>query len=152
MKKAMTKQPAADDYWFDLVASGSSGQWRVFIDETHAGPEKWYAQIQGPSVYFSFEISSAQTIDRLVHFLEQIPVSNRSSRSKKDDRSLLIGRDKRLPVTVIRDEEYADRCFLVVGTGGGSLVRYSLAGAELAKFTEALRKARNELKSEGLLF
>jgi hypothetical protein len=150
-RNSISKQPADDNYGFDLVASGSSGPWRVFIDETHAGPDKWFAQIQGPSVYFSFEIPSAKTIDRLVHFLGQSPQANPPSRAKKSDGSLLIGSDKRMPVTLIRDDEFADRCFLVFGGESGSIVRYSVAGNDLAKLTEAFRQARDELKSEGLL-
>jgi hypothetical protein len=150
-KNSTPKRPEKADGDFDLVASGSSGEWRVFVDETHVGPEKWFAQIQGPSIYLSFAIPSAKMIDRLVHFLAECSELHPSSRSRKSNNTLLIGGDKRMPVTLIRDNEYADRFFLMVGTGNGPVVRYVVAGKELVKLIAALRQARDELKSDGLL-
>jgi hypothetical protein len=148
---SISTQSAENDYGFDLVASASAGPWRVLIDETHSGPEKWFVQLHGPSVYFSFEISSPKTIDTLVHFLEQSAESNPSSSRNKSNSSLLVSTPSEVPVTVIRDDEYADRCFLVLGAEAGVIVRYTFAGVDLANLTEALRKTKNELKSEGLL-
>lgn len=153
-RRSETKLVEHDDYGSDLVASGSSGPWQVFVDEAHTGPDRWFAQIRGPSVYFSFEILSPHMIDRLHQFLEHpsaAPSNHLASRSDKNKDSLRLGKESRCPITFLRDNEYTDRCFLVVGSVGKPVVRYSLEGTDLAKLTEAVRQVREELKNEGLL-
>lgn len=36
---------------FGLLACGSSGTWRIDIDEATSGGDRWRAQIEGPSLY-----------------------------------------------------------------------------------------------------
>jgi hypothetical protein len=144
-----------DDDGFDLVASGTSGQWSVFIDETHTGVERFYAQIEGPSIYCSFEIPSARSIETLLEFLMQPAVPSPTplaSRSEHTNGSLLIGGRRPNQITFIRDNEYADRCILTIGrASSGSVVRYSVEGSDLKKLTDALTQVREELVTEGLI-
>src|SRR2546429_6354439 len=102
---------------FGLLANGSSGPWEITIDETTAGPDRWYAQIEGPSVTFCFEIPSLDVVGKMIQFLEsrQPPARKRSDDSTDWNGSLLIGKDKRTPVTLVKDDEYEDRFFLAVG-------------------------------------
>jgi hypothetical protein len=43
-----------------LLANGSSGSWEVSIDESVSGTERWFAQIEGPSLWLYFEIPSPE--------------------------------------------------------------------------------------------
>ena len=56
---------------FGLLANGSSGPWDIAIDEATSGPNRWCAQIEGPSVTFSFEIPSIDIVGKMVRFLER---------------------------------------------------------------------------------
>ncbi len=153
LKQMITEQAKRDDDGFDLVASGAAGRWNAFIDETHAGPEKWHVQIEGPCIYFSFEIPSVKTIDDLVQFLARSTVSpsdNSSFGPKATDGSLSIG-GGRTPVTFVRDDEYTARCVLMLGSAEDSVMRYSVDGTDLLQLIDALRQASEELKSQGLL-
>jgi hypothetical protein len=47
-----------------LLADGSSGKWAVDIDGTTSGADRWFAQIEGPSVSFYFEIPAVDVIGK----------------------------------------------------------------------------------------
>jgi hypothetical protein len=49
-------------------------------------------------------------------------------------------------VTLVRDDEYADRYFLAIGPDT-ALARLSLAGTDLKDFTEALRQAVHDIEN-----
>src|SRR5688572_17469626 len=50
--------PEQDSAAVGLLAYGSAGAWEVSIDESTTGEEKWFAQVEGPSVYLYFAIPS----------------------------------------------------------------------------------------------
>src|SRR5215831_16414456 len=102
--------PAIPDENLGLLANGSSGRWEVSIDETISGTERWFAQIEGPSFWLYFEIPSPEIISRVNEFLAR-PVTKSEETACKFD----LGEAQRAPVALIRDDEYKDRCFLVVG-------------------------------------
>jgi hypothetical protein len=55
-----------------LTAIGSAGSWEVAIDETTSGTtQKWFAQIEGHSVYLYFAVQSPRVIDKMLDFLTQ---------------------------------------------------------------------------------
>jgi hypothetical protein len=122
---------------FGLLACGSAGAWDISIDETVTGPDRWFANIQGPSVNLQFEIASPSMIARALRFLD-----------KTAGRSLRVGTADRWPVTLVWDDEFADRCFLIVGSTDRPAVRLTLNGQELAKIKIALRQAGEDLKPE----
>lgn len=128
-----------------LVANGSAGRWDVNIDETTEGEEQWFAQIEGPSVYLYFEVSSPAIVDELVRFFE------RPSASRGVIPSLHVGSFGDDGVDLVRDDEYPDRCFIVIGRAPGATVRVALTGNDLADLTEALRQVREDLREAGLL-
>src|SRR5262249_38485609 len=137
---------------FGLAATGSAGSWSIDLDETTAGEAKWFAQIEGPSVYLYFQVPSPALIDRLLQFLDRRPVplgGEQTLESNGIDDSLRISHFGRTPVGMIRDNEFPDRCFLVLGPSGESCLRLALSGEDLQMFTEALRQVREELKAEG---
>jgi hypothetical protein len=128
-----------------LLANGSAGPWDVAIDETTSGVERWFAQIEGPTVCFYFEIVSPDIVKKMLQFLED-GRKKPPNHSTKRNGPLLIGKDKGMPVTLIRDDEYADRCFLLVGPRNRPLVRFALVGTDLASLTSALRQAAEDLE------
>jgi hypothetical protein len=48
-------------------------------------------------------------------------------------------------VRLLRDDEFDDRFFLVVGTPDATIVRYSLTGADVKCVAAALEQAREDL-------
>jgi hypothetical protein len=122
-----------------LLANGTSGQWTVDVDESISESDRWFLQIEGPSVYFYFEIPSLSTIDDLSRFLD-----SRRNPAKFD--MLAIGKNKGIPVQLLRDDEFDDRYFLAIGSADTPLVRYSLAGDDLNSVAIALEQAREDLR------
>jgi hypothetical protein len=53
-----------DNEGLGLMANGSSGGWEVAVDETSKGPARRFVQLEGPSVYFSFEVPSPDMISQ----------------------------------------------------------------------------------------
>jgi hypothetical protein len=136
----------APDEQLGLLANGSSGPWEFSVDETISGTERWFAQIEGPSVYISFEIPSPQIVGEAVRFLapphdeERDPLS-----SARGHGGLRISKDPGIPVSLVRDDEYEDRGFIIVGEGHSPVVRYSFAGEDLENLVEALRQANQDI-------
>jgi hypothetical protein len=118
-----------------LAANGSAGPWYVDVDETTAGPQRWFVQVEGPSVDLSFEIASPAAVEDALNFLQ-----------RGSDPSLPLGGSRQAPVNLIRDDEYPDRFFVVVGTSPEPVVRFTLTGDDLANLIEALRQARDDLQ------
>jgi hypothetical protein len=138
-----TKQSSDGEYGLDLVASGSSGKWSVLISETHTGPAKWFMQTEGPSICFSFELLSSNILEKLLLELDQ-----RQAQPKSVNAKLLLGMSNRTRITLLRDDEYVDRCFLMAGSDNTPIVRYSITGTDLLKLTDAVKQAAGELGSE----
>jgi hypothetical protein len=135
---------------FGLLANGSSGPWEIAIDETTSGADRWYAQIEGPSVSFYFEIPSVDVVGKMVRFLDprQAPRKEVSLDSMERNGSLVIGKDKKTPIALVKDDEYEDRFFLVVGPMDSPLVRFVIAGTDVAKIADALRQVKQDLDDE----
>jgi hypothetical protein len=128
-----------------LLANGSSGQWDVAIDETTSGVERWFVQIEGPIVSFYFEITSPKVLEKMIQFFEE-RIKKPHSKSTGKNCSLSIGEAEGSPVTLVKDDEYADRCFLLMGPENRPVVRFTLAGADLVSLTSALRQAKEDLE------
>src|SRR5260370_22319111 len=118
-KQAVDERVHKNDRGFDLVASASSGDWSVWIDETPTGPERIFAQIRGPVVYFSFELPSLGVIEENLQFLEKPPHKPSAEDRKGTNGSIILGGRKAMPITLILDSEYRDRYFLKMGAGRG---------------------------------
>jgi hypothetical protein len=133
--------PEAHDENMGLLANGSSGPWEVSVDETISGDERWFAQVEGPSVYVSFEIPSPNIIGEAVRFLaKREPIS-----SERGHGGLCMSMCQGIPVSLVRDDEYEDRCFLIIAPGGSPVVRYAFAGQDLENLLEALRQVNQDL-------
>jgi hypothetical protein len=143
-------QPENDNEGLGLMANGSSGDWEVAIDETTKGPDRLFVQIEGPSVYFSFEIPSPEMISRAFDFLGGVssPQGPRA-RAPAQNGPLVLGQHRQTPVILVRDDEYEDRYFLVIGQEADFVVRFTIAGQDLKDIKEALRQASEDLEDEG---
>lgn len=133
---------------FGLVANGSSGAWEVAIEQTIKGPERWFAEIEGPAVCLFFELADREIIEQILTFLANgSPRHNgrRRSRRENSEDSLTIGQFGRSPVSLVRDDEFPDRCFLVIGPTNKASVRVTLAGEHLQDFLAAIRETHEEM-------
>lgn len=124
---------------FGLLANGSSGPWEIAIDESLSGSDRWFAQIEGPVVSFSFEIPSLNVIGKMVDFLSSLMPRNES---------LSIGKDKKVPIILVKDDEYKDRFFLVVGSMASPMVRFVIAGKDVMNIADALRQVQEDLEED----
>jgi hypothetical protein len=137
-----------------LLANGSSGPWDIAVDETAGKPERLFAHIEGPSVYLYFNIPSAKTIAKALHFLKQRCHANGSHPQKKgsdNDSALQIGTFGRAAINLVWDDEYLDRCFLIVGVSNKPSFRLTLSGEEIGHLVEALQQVQSDLEDAGLL-
>ncbi len=135
---------------FGLLANGSSGPWEIAIDETTSGADRFYAQIEGPSVTFYFEIPSVDILGKMARFLvpHQAPTKESSTGSLAGGGSLVIGKDKKSPITLVKDDEYEDRFFLLVGPVDSPVVRFVIAGMDAVKIVDALRQVVQDLDDD----
>jgi hypothetical protein len=131
------------------LANGSSGAWSISIDESIKGKERWFAEIEGPSVYLSFQLIDLGILDKMIAFLgKRAPAGKhlRKTRSNETNAELAIGTFGQDPVTLTWDDEegYEDRCFLVIAKSG-CCMRLALFGEDTRMILEALHQIRAEL-------
>ena len=121
------------------MANGSSGRWEIAVDEQTSGADRWFLQIEGPPVYFYFEIPSLEVIPKMIRFLA--PATGSVDRNGL----LPLSKDKRSEVTIVRDDEYHDRFFLVVGPMTNPIVRFVIAGSDVTNIALALRQVNDDI-------
>src|SRR5207248_7346272 len=123
-----------------LLANGSSGPWEIAIDQTSAGADRLWAQIEGPSISFSFAIPSFDVVGKMIEFLAPTRPLLKGSSNNSGQRAgeLAIGHDTNTPVVLLTDDEYDDRYFLVIGPTTRPLDRFVVAGAERMSTAAAL--------------
>ena len=129
-----------------LLAFGSSGPWEVAIDETLSGPARYFAQIEGPSVYLYFEIPAVELVEKALAYLEV----RGGVRTKPitGDGALNLGNNSDAQVSLVRDDEFEDRYFLVVEAQAGTVIRFTITDEDLAHIAKALRNALEDLEGD----
>lgn len=137
------KRPASSKESIGLLAAGSAGSWNIEIDETTAGPDRWFIQIEGPSVQLYFQIPATDGVRKMFRFLTRSRADRAGSTGANG--SLAIGMDRRASVMLVRDDEFGDRYFLLVGPENDPVVRLTLAGEDLQQITSALREACEDM-------
>ena len=144
--QACSKTPGEN---LGLLANGSSGSWEVSIDQSVSGTERSFAQIEGPSLWLYFEIPSPDMIPKIIQFLlppgtkrEETPSCSSRRNGKLD-----ISAAAETPVALVRDDEYNDRCFIVIGQSDSPIIRFSVAGEDLDNLVEALRQVEEDIHS-----
>jgi hypothetical protein len=150
MQRKQRGQPENNNEALGLMANGSSGGWEVSVDEATKGPERWFVQLEGQSVYFAFEIPSPEMIATALEFLEghSSPKGTHSQFSAENG-SLILGKHRQIPVILVHDDEYKDRFFLIIGQEADVVVRFTIAGEDLTEIKEALRQATEDLEEQG---
>ena len=133
--------PDASRTHVGLTAYGRAGGWEVSVDETLSGVETRFLQIEGPSVYLYFEISSLGILKELARFLEP-PESPEGEQHER----LEFGTFNGSAVDLLRDDEHADRFFLCIVAKGSGTVRITVAGDDLKALSMAVSQVRDELK------
>ncbi|MES2789673.1 MAG: hypothetical protein V4719_08635 [Planctomycetota bacterium] len=123
-----------------LSAFGRSKEWELSVDETTSGTDRWFAQIEGPSVYLYFEISSPRVIVDMLAFLEASQLPSVGSPNEME-----IGLLGGSAVRIVRDVEFPDRCFLCIQTQGPTTIQISFVADDLEALTNAARQVSDEL-------
>lgn len=132
-----------------LAAIGTSGPWQVDIDQSLSGRSRWEVEIEGPTVYVRFEIPAIEIIERAVRFLSEVPQKNRRNALNGENSSSLVLSKARSPrICLIRDDEFADRYFLLAHTENGPTIRFTLTGGVLTHLIAALRQALEDIDVE----
>jgi hypothetical protein len=130
---------------FGLLANGSCGGWNIDVDETTSGPDRWFMQIQGPSVVFNFQLPSPTVIERIRHHLGA-PQPSRGGAGSNGE--LVIGKGKSVSVRLRRDDEFDDRFFLVFGPADAPVVHYTIAGEDVRCLSAALDQVLEDLSDD----
>jgi hypothetical protein len=145
--KTMRPRRTSKEVAIGLLAIGSSGPWEIGIDQTISGRERWFAQIEGPSVSLYFEIPAPRIVDEAISFLSNPERSARRSGSNgKKNGTLTLGNDPKMPVSLMRDDEFSDRYFLVFESSAGTVVRLTVAGEDRTHLVDALRQAKEDME------
>src|SRR5438105_4692961 len=140
------KQKDNDAESLGLTAIGSADGWEFAIDERTSGAQRWFAQIEGPSVYLYFEVQSPRVISQMLDFLTRRPTTGKGSQDlpAHSNGKVVIGKSKENPVTLLRDDEFPDRYFLVWETETKSVIRITIGGADSKALVSALRQAKED--------
>lgn len=143
------------DFSVGLVANGSSKSWDVAVDHTTTAPERWFIQLESRSLYLYFEIEHPRVIDRALSFVERRLQCSKDvkepSKCVGSNEELTLGNLDGLPIALLGDGEYSDRCFIMIGKSPQSCCRFSIIGDDLRQLLTALRQVSDELKSEDLV-
>ncbi len=132
-----------------LTAIGSSGPWQIDIDQTTCGSDRWFAQIEGPSMYMRFELPSLEIINQAIQLLSGIDgEARRNANTGKRNGTLTLGDKKTTQLTLLRDDEYADRYFLLVEPRNGPLIRLTLTGQDAMHLNNALCQVKQEIEAD----
>lgn len=132
-----------------MIASGNFGPWMVTVDQTTGGAERWFVQIRGPSLQLYIEIHSVQVIDDTARLFDA-RVSTVSEASYAAE-SLEIGELAGMPLRLIFDDEFRDRCFFAIAENTYSGMRFAITGDDFEALAAAVRKVNADLHQEGWL-
>ncbi len=139
--------PTSQKSSIGLMAFGSSGPWEIAIDQTTSGTDRWFAQIEGPSVYLYFEIPALGSIDQAMEFLVCCPgKAGRNPVHEAQAGTLRLAAGKSMQVNLVRDDEFNDRYFLVIKPKHGLSIRFTLTGDDLKNVVNALRQSKEDLQ------
>ncbi len=147
MQKRREKYPATRALTAEsgLVASGSSGDWTVDVDHTLGGRPRYLMQLDGPRTYVHFQLLHRQIVATMHEYLRRVA----STETLTEDGSLLLGSSGQSQVLLIWDDEFHDRCFLIVGFGGKALVRVTLLEDDIRSLEDALGHVLADLSDDG---
>lgn len=123
---------------FRLLANGRAGCWSVDLDESRDGRE-WSLQLDGPQVYLTFAVRDLTVIRSAIAYL-------REGFRRAD--ALPLGHFESAGVSLHWDDEFPDRCFLIVGPHARAALRVAVMADDAATLAEALEQVQQDLPDE----
>jgi hypothetical protein len=126
-----------------LLANGTSGSWSVDIDESHDGSEL-NMQIDGPQAYLGFALEDLQVIPMLHSYL-QAGLQPEQGGGQQNEDGVTLGRLGSMSVSIIQDDEFATRWFIIINGKADAVVRLTLDAADVEMLVEALRQVMEDL-------
>lgn len=124
---------------FGLLASGSSGNWSVDVDESYDGTF-WLLELDGPHVYFKCEIRDLAAIRAIVEYLRA---------GQDHGPGLPLDPFGATDVCFHWDNEGPPpRCFLIISSTAHRAVRVTLLAEDIAALIGALEQVLEELSAQ----
>lgn len=133
----MTHDSDDHDGGFLLLACGTSGRWRVDVDESTGGTE-WSIQLDAPQIYLDFSLQELEAVRRARDYL----------RDRTRTGPLSLGRFDNAEVSLYWDDEDFDRCFLIVGAKARGALRITLDVTDTDELAAALDQVIEDLPPE----
>lgn len=121
-----------------LLAIGRAGEWVIEVDESTAGPDRYFAQLEAASFSVQFEIQQPSVFAECLAYLLQ------TSEQLHAD-GISFGQFGETSVTIRKDDEYPDRFFICLGEGGTSFLQVTVAGKSVESFVAALKQIVTQL-------
>jgi hypothetical protein len=130
-----------------LLAIGSSGAWQIDIDEAHSS-DRWWMQIAGPTLSLYLEIPSLDIVTKMTRLLALRSTKSKrpANGSAKQGGTLVLSTSAPARVSLVKDDEFDDRYFIVIGPTEGLTMHFTIAGQDLSDITEALRQVKEDLE------
>lgn len=116
------------------VASGSSGDWSIAVDRTMGARPRYSMELESSRAYVRFQLVNRQVVASMHDYLRRVA----GAATLTDDGSLVVGTGGQSQDLLVWDDESHDRCFLMVGFGGKSLVRITLLAEDIDAISDAL--------------
>lgn len=135
-----------DESKYGLAASGTSRCWDVSIDESLTQNNEWIGEIEGPNFYITFQLNDIRIVSQVKSFLTQQPTNRLNQRIQFAQASLVLGKFGQTSVSLVRDDESLDRCFLIVGGKSRSCIRISLFKEDMRMLEDAFCQASMDLE------
>jgi hypothetical protein len=129
-----------------LLANGASGAWSIDLDEACDGDE-WNMQIDGPQMYLRFAPPDLQVISSLLTYLRNgLHAGQSNGRTEGRTDAIVLGRLGSMFVSIIQDDEFATRWFIIIDGEADAVVRFTLDAADVEMLVEALRQVMEDLQ------
>jgi hypothetical protein len=125
---------------FGLLACGSSGSWRVDLDESGDGTV-WSIQLDAPTVYLACEIRDLRVLKSAVEYLRA---------GQGHSESVQFGHFESALVSFHWDNEFADRCFLIITPNARSVIRLTLSPGDTVMLAAAIEQILEDLPAEAV--
>jgi hypothetical protein len=126
-----------------LLANGSSGPWSIDIDESHDG-NALNMQIDGPQAYLGFALRDLQVVSKLQSYLRG-GLHPDQKNGKPNTKGVTLGRLGSMSVSVIQDDEFSTRWFIIIKGKADAVVRLTLDAADVEMFVDALEQVMEDL-------
>jgi hypothetical protein len=126
-----------------LLANGSSGEWSIDIDESHDGGS-FNMQIDGPHVYLGFALRDLKAVPMLHCYLHDGLHPDQVDR-RRGTNGVTLGKLASMSVSMIQDDEFATRWFIIINGKADAIVRFTLDAADVEMLADALRQVMDDL-------